>query len=162
MIPVQRINHAVLWVRDAPRVGAFYREAFDMEVVGEGPRAVFLRARGSENHHDLGLFSLGDDAPGPVPGAVGLYHLGWEVATLQDLVAARETLGRLGALVGENDHGTSKSLYAKDPDGNEFEVFWQVPRDSWDDGQTNEPGSLDIDAAIARFGSETITGAAAR
>ena len=91
------------------------------------PGAVFLRAAGSDNHHDLGLFSVGANAPGPQRGAVGLYHLAWQVPSVRDLVAGRETLAQLGALVGESDHGATKSLYGQDPDGNEFEVMWMVP-----------------------------------
>jgi catechol-2,3-dioxygenase len=155
MIPVQRLNHAVLYVRDARVAAAFYQEAFGFEVVasmGAG-QAVFLKAAGSSNHHDLGLFSIGSDAPGPSPGRVGLYHLAWQVPSVTDLAAARETLGRLGALVGESDHGATKSLYGKDPDGNEFEVMWMVPRDQWgDDEHSATVAPLDLDREIARFG----------
>ncbi len=130
---VRRLNHAVLYVRDARRAAAFYTEAFGFEVLaeyGEGA-AVFMRAAGTDNHHDLGLFSLGAQAPPPQPGRVGLYHLAWQVETIADLAEMRETLLRLGALVGESDHGVTKSLYGKDPDGNEFEVMWMVPREQW-------------------------------
>jgi catechol-2,3-dioxygenase len=132
---VRRLNHAVLYVRDARRAAAFYKEAFGFEVVAEDPSgaAVFLRAAGTENHHDLGLFSLGPQAPPPQPGRVGLYHLAWQVDTITDLAEMREVLLRLGALVGESDHGVTKSLYARDPDGNEFEVMWMVPREQWGD-----------------------------
>jgi catechol-2,3-dioxygenase len=153
MIPVRRLNHAVLYVRDAARSAAFYRETFGFEVVAELPGAVFLRAAGTDNHHDLGLFSIGPEAPGPTPGAVGLYHLAWEVDTVQDLVAARDTLDRLGVLVGASDHGTSKSLYAKDPDGNEFEVLWSVPREDWGDLEHGgKVAPLDLEAELARYG----------
>ncbi|HUI48431.1 MAG TPA: VOC family protein [Acidimicrobiia bacterium] len=130
---IRRLNHAVLYVRDARRAADFYREAFGFEVLadyGEGA-AVFMRAAGTENHHDLGLFSLGPQAPPPQPGRVGLYHLAWQVDTMADLAETRDTLIRLGSLVGESDHGVTKSLYAKDPDGNEFEVMWMVPREEW-------------------------------
>ncbi len=154
MIPVQRLNHAVLYVRDAERAAAFYQEAFGFEVVEQMPGfAVFLRAAGSDNHHDLGLFSVGAEAPGPEPRRVGLYHLAWQVGSIQDLVAGRETLARLGALVGESDHGATKSLYGKDPDGNEFEVMWMVPRDQWcahEHQAVTEP--LDLDRELARWG----------
>jgi catechol-2,3-dioxygenase len=156
MIPVQRLNHAVLYVRDARVAAAFYQEAFGFEVVaslGDG-QAVFLKAAGSSNHHDLGLFSIGGDAPGPAPGRVGLYHLAWQVAAITDLAAARETLGRMGALVGESDHGATKSLYGKDPDGNEFEVMWRVPRDFW--AEYEHRGAvmpLDLDAEVRRWGA---------
>jgi catechol-2,3-dioxygenase len=154
MIPVQRLNHAVLFVRDAAKAAGFYREAFGFEVVTDyRGQAVFLRARGSDNHHDLGLFSVGAQAPGPEPGRVGLYHLAWEVPTIHDLAAARETLQRLGAYVGESDHGATKSLYGRDPDGNEFEVMWMLPREQWGEREHDATtGALDLDAELARWG----------
>ncbi|MEX2267333.1 MAG: VOC family protein [Acidimicrobiia bacterium] len=152
-MPVKRLNHAVLYVRDAARAAAFYREAFGFQVVAEMPGAAFLRAAGSDNHHDLGLFSVGDDAPGPARGAVGLYHLAWEVPSIRDLANGRDTLTRLGALVGESDHGATKSLYGRDPDGNEFEVMWLVPRDQWGEHENDASiAPLDLDAEIARHG----------
>ena len=155
-IPVARLNHAVLYVRDAQAAAAFYGKVFGFEIVANefGGRAVFMRAGGGDNHHDLGLFSIGGDAPGPAPGRVGLYHLAWQVAAITDLAAARETLGRMGALVGESDHGATKSLYGKDPDGNEFEIMWMVPRGQWtaDDADTATIAHLDLAAEVAKHG----------
>jgi catechol-2,3-dioxygenase len=132
---VRGLNHAVLYVRDARRSAAFYEEAFGFEVLvdyGEGA-AVFMRAAGTQNHHDLGLFTIGASAPLPEQGRVGLYHLAWQVETIQDLAEIRERLVRMGALVGESDHGVTKSLYGKDPDSNEFEVMFMLPREEWGD-----------------------------
>ncbi|AWN27013.1 VOC family protein [Streptomyces libani] len=160
---VRRLNHAVLNVRDVPRSVAFYTEALGLTVDVEIPgRAAFLSAPGSHNDHDLGLFAVAPDAPGPEAGRVGLYHLAWEVGTLGELVAARTRLTERGALVGSSDHLVAKSLYAKDPDGNEFEVMWRVPREDW-------PGPdlpdrllpLDLGAALERWGPDRETGAAA-
>jgi catechol-2,3-dioxygenase len=155
MTAVRRLNHAVLYVRDARTSSAFYQQAFEFEVVGDygDGAAVFLRASNTENHHDLGLFTIGAQAPGPERGRAGLYHLAWEVDTIQDLAAMRERLGTLGALVGESDHGVSKSLYAHDPDGIEFEVLWSVPREAW--GALEHEAvteRLDLDAELARWG----------
>lgn len=128
---VTRLNHAVLFVRDVDRSIDFYQRAFGFEVFQrEGPMA-FLRAPGASNHHDLGLFGVGGQAPQPPRGSVGLYHLAWEVATIEDLVEVRAVLVELGALTGQSDHGASKSLYGVDPDGNEFEVMFAVPREQW-------------------------------
>jgi catechol-2,3-dioxygenase len=155
MTAVRRLNHAVLYVRDARRSATFYREAFDFQVVGDygDGAAIFLRAAQTENHHDLGLFTIGPQAPGPEAGRAGLYHLAWEVDTIQDLAAMRERLAGLGALVGESDHGVSKSLYGHDPDGIEFEVLWVVPRERWGalehDAVTRH---LDLPAELARWG----------
>jgi catechol-2,3-dioxygenase len=127
-----RLNHAVLFVSDLERSVAFYEQAFGMTVMAREPRAdaAFLRLPRSGNHHDLGLFGVGAQPPRP-RGSIGLYHLAWQVDTVDELVEARATLGRLGALTGESSHGATKSLYGRDPDGNEFEVMWMLPRDAW-------------------------------
>src|SRR5262245_14252513 len=155
MIPVKTLNHAVLYVRDAQASSEFYQKALDFQVVSSmGRNAVFLRASASDNHHDLALFSVGPDAPLPQRGQVGLYHLAWEVPTIDDLVDVRAHLVELGALVGESDHGVSKSRYAKDVDGIEFEVLWTVPREDWgryEKDAVSQP--LDLAAEQARFGS---------
>jgi len=155
MTGVRRLNHAVLYVRDARRSAAFYAEAFGFEVLAEygDGAAVFMRAAGTENHHDLGLFSLGPQAPPPQPGRVGLYHLAWQVDTIHDLAEMRGRLVGMGALAGESDHGVSKSLYGKDPDGIEFEVMWQVPRSEWGDMEHDAiTRRLDLAAELARHG----------
>jgi len=152
---VRGLNHAVLYVRDARRGAAFYQEAFGFEVVadyGEGA-VVFMRAAATENHHDLGLFSVGPQAPLPEPGRVGLYHLAWQVDTIRDLAEIRERLVGMTALVGESDHGVTKSLYGKDPDGNEFEVMWMVPREQWGDMEHDAiTRRLDLAAELAQHG----------
>ena len=88
-----------------------------------------MRAPGSANHHDLAFFTIGSDAEDSEAGRsqVGLYHLAWEVPTLDDLELHRQRLADAGALRGASDHGVNKSLYAHDPDGIEFEVMWLVP-----------------------------------
>jgi len=154
-IPVARLNHAVLFVRDATRAAAFYGRVFGFEVVANefGGQAVFMRAGGGDNHHDLGLFTVGPDAPRAPRGSVGLYHLAWEVPTIEDLADAARVLSEAGALGGASDHGVSKSLYGADPDGNEFEIMWRVPREAW--GEYEDHGAvlpLDIDAEVRRWG----------
>jgi catechol-2,3-dioxygenase len=156
MIPVARLNHAVLYVRDAEASADFYARVFGFEVVSTelGGRAVFMRAGGTDNHHDLGLFSVGPDAPRAPRGATGLYHLAWEVPTIEDLATAARELSNVNALGGASDHGVSKSLYGADPDGNEFEIMWRVPREAW--GEFEKRGAvmpLDIDAEVRRWGA---------
>src|SRR5689334_16582481 len=127
MIPIQRLNHAVLYVSDVERAAGFYSRLFGMEIVArEGPMA-FLRAKNSPNHHDLGLLGLGPQAVPPPPGSTGLYHLAWQVGSIKDLAEARDELLRARALTGESDHGATKSLYGADPDGNEFEIMVLLP-----------------------------------
>ena len=155
MIPVQRLNHAVLFVSDLDRAVDFYTRAFGFTVVSREPRAnaAFLRAAGGDNHHDLGLFGLGANARPAPRGHTGLYHLAWEVGSIADLAAARTTLAQLGALTGASDHGATKSLYGVDPDGNEFEVMWMLPREEWGAHESAAiVAPLDLDAELARHG----------
>ena len=123
-------------------------------------RAVFLQAEGSTNDHDLGLFAVGEQAgpSGAGRSTVGLYHLAWEVDTLAELARIRGVLAGAGALTGASDHATTKALYARDPDGIEFEVSWLLPADLITpeieaEGATTR--ALDLPAEIARYGADT-------
>ncbi|MEU8355747.1 VOC family protein [Nonomuraea sp. NPDC048882] len=159
-MPVQRLNHAVLYVRDVERSVAFYREALGFEVVMGMRGAAFLQAPGSSNDHDLGLFQIGENAaPSPAGRtSVGLYHLAWEVDTLDELERVQAKLAELNALVGASDHSTTKALYARDPDGLEFEVSWLVPAALLTEELLAGRASirpLDLDAEKRRFGAQT-------
>ena len=163
-MPVRHLNHAVLYVRDAESTANFYERALGFERLPMGfPGAVFMRAPGSTNDHDLGLFSMGPGAQASAAGreTVGLYHLAWEVDTLSELREVADRLRKEGALVGASDHGTTKSLYAKDPDGIEFEVAWVVPADLLDSAAMSARssiGRLDLDQEMRRYGAETLGG----
>jgi catechol-2,3-dioxygenase len=155
-MPITGMNHAVLYVRDARRNAAFYRDVLGFKTVIEHPEGafVFLRAPASENHHDLAMFSIGEQAGASTAGrgTVGLYHIAWEVPSLDELEAVRKRLADAGALVGASDHGANKSIYAKDPDGLEFEVMWLVPADRWGDEEHQAIiRPLDIEADKRRY-----------
>jgi catechol-2,3-dioxygenase len=157
-MPVQRLNHAVLYVRDVDRSVAFYTEALGFRVVTSIPgRAAFLQAADSTNDHDLGLFAIGSRAGDSTAGhsTVGLYHLAWEVDTLAELQRIRDVLTERGSLVGASDHGSTKALYAKDPDGIEFEVSWLVPAALLDPKEAITTQPLHLDREIERYGAET-------
>jgi catechol-2,3-dioxygenase len=156
------MNHAVLYVRDARRQQRFYAEVLGFSTVIEGPDGAFafMRAPGSSNHHDIAFFSIGEDAAPSRAGRgeVGMYHLAWEVPTLADLDAVRRRLQAAGAVVGASDHGANKSVYAKDPDGLEFEVMWLVPADRWG-AEEHEAiiRPLDLEADARRFGPDLVS-----
>jgi catechol-2,3-dioxygenase len=158
-MPITRLNHAVLYVRDAERSAAFFSDALGFRTITSLPGAVFMQAPGSTNDHDLGLFSIGSAAAESQAGrqTVGLYHLAWEVDTLDELERLAGELSQRGALVGASDHGTTKSLYAKDPDGIEFEVAWIIPADLLDAEARSQQKirPLDIPKEKARYGGTT-------
>ncbi len=163
-MPINRLNHAVLYVRDVNRSVEFYTEVLGFRPIAMTPDgfrgAAFLQAPGSTNDHDLGLFEIGA-AAGPSPAGrstVGLYHLAWEVDTLDELERLAQRLSEAGALVGASDHSTTKSLYAHDPDGIEFEVAWVVPKDLLTDealAGRKQIRPLDIAREKQRYGATT-------
>ena len=162
---VRRLNHAVLYVNGLARAVEFYTKALGLEVLTEMPgQAAFLLSPGSLNEHDLGLFEVGAGHNDGRP-RVGLYHLAWEVATLADLVETRKKLIEVDALVGESDHCLTKSLYAKDPSGNELEVTWGIPiedREAELAKATAPTMPLDWERTLARWDPHLKTGVAAR
>ena len=158
---ITRLNHAVLYVRDVERSAAFYSDVLGFRRLPMGfPGAAFMQAPGSTNDHDLGLFSVGDGAGTSTAGkqSVGMYHLAWEVDTLDELERIAGELSKAGALAGASDHGSTKSLYAKDPDGLEFEVAWVIPADLLDDEARAARSTikhLDIAKEKQRYGGST-------
>jgi catechol-2,3-dioxygenase len=149
-----RLNHAVLFVSDLARSLRFYSELFGMEVVAREARAsaAFLRLPRSGNHHDLGLFGVGRADEPRRRGTIGLYHLAWQVDTIDELADARQTLIESGAYTGESDHGATKSVYGTDPDGNEFEIMWTLPRKEWGAFENSAPiERLDLAAELERW-----------
>jgi catechol-2,3-dioxygenase len=161
---IHRLNHAVLYVRDVARSVRFYTDVMGFRVVDMTPEgfrgAAFLQAPGSTNDHDLGIFEIGTAAGASEAGrrTVGLYHLAWEVDTLDTLEEMAGRLAAADALVGSSDHGTTKSLYGKDPDGLEFEVVWLIPADLLDDAARQARkriGPLDLAKEKQRYGGQT-------
>lgn len=157
-MPALSLNHAVLFVSDLDRAKQFYLDVLGFSVAADEPGfgAAFLRAPDSENHHDLGLFAT--PAPKPPRGSVGLYHLAWEVDQIEALADFRDALAQSGNLTGQSHHGATISLYGADPDGNEFEILWMLPRAAW--GEYEDRGvvlTLDLEAEIARWGKQSVS-----
>jgi catechol 2,3-dioxygenase len=126
-ISPQEIGHVVLRVRDLARSIPFY-ELLGFTKVGELPGMMAFFSTTGSNHHDLALQQVGPNAPQPSPFAVGLYHIAIRVPSDDHVRAAFRALAEAGVeLVGTADHAVSHSLYLKDPDGIEIEIYADVP-----------------------------------
>jgi catechol-2,3-dioxygenase len=154
MSGIRRLNHAVLFVSDLERAVDFYTDVLGFEVMSREPRmnGAFLRVPNSANHHDLGLFGLGPEATAPQGGRTGLYHLAWQVDTLDELAELRTALIESGNITGESSHGATLSVYGADPDGNQFELMWMLPRSAWGEYETRAVVErLDLGAELGRW-----------
>jgi len=134
---VRELGHLVLYVRDVARSATFYRDVLGwqqiMPEVGETPigAAAFSSGR---THHELLLIEVGPDAAAvPAGRRIGMYHFGLNIGeTDDDLRAMVNTLHAAGAtIVGASDHTVTHSLYILDPDGNEIELYVDVPGVDW-------------------------------
>jgi catechol-2,3-dioxygenase len=137
---VKELGHLVLYVRDLERSSHFYRDVLGWRQImpAEGKPAPFpaaaFSAPGGRTHHELLLIEVGPDAAPLTAGRhVGLYHFGLKIGdTDDDLRAALEELQRQQVtIVGASDHTVTHSLYIEDPDGNEIELYVDVPGVDW-------------------------------
>ena len=137
MLQPLRIGHVVLKVRDLDRSLSFDRDLLGFKVVSELINVMIFLAADGQNHHDLALLRVGQQAPSPLPSAVGLYHVAIQLADFDAVRAAHALLTERGLLRGAIDHGVSRSLYTADPDGNEIELYCDAPRSEWE-GRVDE------------------------
>ena len=127
------LGHVVFYVRELARSVDFYTKVVGLTEQGRifNDRAALLS--GGRTHHELLLIEVGA-APGPAEGRrIGLYHVGWKIGTtLDELKATYERIMAEGYPVdGVSDHTVSQSIYLRDPDGNEVELFVDNPDFDW-------------------------------
>ena len=149
-MPIERVGHVVIKMRDLDEAKRFYRDILGMKITDEREGfGVFFRFQ--DYHHDIAVFKVDEDATLPHQNQVGLAHVAM-VADSFDTV--KEMYQRLKEhdvpIVRTVDHGITRSVYFKDPDGNELEIYCEVPEKPWQEVDTiivRDP--LDIEAAIA-------------
>jgi len=131
------LDHVNIFVRNAERSHRWYTEIFGLHTQDvmhhegtERMRAAFL-ACDPGHAHDIALFEVGEDAPGPEKGHVGLNHVAWRMGSLDDLKEIYQRLEDKGVPTRVADHTVSLGVYFSDPDGNGLEVYYELPRSEW-------------------------------
>jgi catechol 2,3-dioxygenase len=148
------LDHVNIYVRNAERSHRWYTDVLGLHTqdVSQHPetgkmRGAFL-ACDPAHAHDIALFEVGEDAVGPEKGHVGLNHIAWRMASIDDLAEMYQRLKARGIPVHVADHTVSIGVYFADPDGNGLEVYYELPRSEW---QRDRPFSGATDAEKGRF-----------
>jgi catechol 2,3-dioxygenase len=125
MIVPDRIGHVVIKVRNLEQSRKFYTDVIGLKLMMEAPKLkmAFLASNGRD-HHEIGLVEVGVDAPGPQKGEIGLVHIAFRLRDEEHLRAAyRELKENQVPILSTVDHGITKSIYFRDPDGHQLEVY---------------------------------------
>jgi catechol-2,3-dioxygenase len=129
---VKELGHVVLFVEDLERSRLFYGDTLGFPEILHMPRRMAAYS-GGRTHHELLLIAVGPAQPVPSGRRLGMYHFGLKVGDSDDEL--REVLRRLQEagvrITGASDHGVTHSLYILDPDGNEIELYIDVPGVDW-------------------------------
>ena len=126
---IDSLNHIVLWVSDLERSERFYGDLLGLQVRRKRPgRGVFYTC--GTNDHDIAIFQADPDAPKHGDRHVGLYHFALKLNSFEELKAAYKLLKAEHSIAGVTHHGDTKSVYVKDPDGMEIELFVEVAEDT--------------------------------
>ena len=135
MVKPRRLGHLVIRVRDLDRSEQFYTDVLGLHVTEKREGAMVFMSAGSDSSHELALVPVGADAPGSEQDRVGLYHFAWEMESFEDLKKIYQHMKQRDVDIGGlGDHGISMGVYFFDPDGNEIEAFYELPRDQWPQG----------------------------
>jgi catechol 2,3-dioxygenase len=137
---IRELGHVVLYVKNLERSARFYRDVLGFRAIDtpERMRGAVMAFSSGRTHHELLLIAVGENAPHPGNGhRAGLYHIGLKLGDRdEDLRDALAELTAAGVpVVGAADHTVTHSLYLTDPDGNEIELYTDVPGADWADAE---------------------------
>jgi catechol 2,3-dioxygenase len=127
------LGHVVFYVKDLERSLAFYRDLLGFKEVGRIFNGMAAALTSGRTHHELLLIQVGDAPAPPIGRRRGFYHIGIKVGdSLDELRTAKDELEKAGiAIDGMSDHTVSQSLYLRDPDGNEVELYVDADESIW-------------------------------
>jgi catechol-2,3-dioxygenase len=130
MVRLTELGHVLVRVLDLERSKQFYKDVLGFHVLEEDPEhgGTFMALPGQS--HCIDLFQVKDQglAEQQTPGARGLGHIAFRVASESDLKDANASLREHGVeILRTIDHVSQKSIYFNDPDGNTLEIYYELP-----------------------------------
>ncbi|MCH7786744.1 MAG: VOC family protein [Chloroflexi bacterium] len=132
MAKLKQLGHLVLKVRDVERSEKFYTDVLGLRVTTRRPNNQMVFMSLGDLSHELALLQANTDAPERQDGQIGLFHFAWEMESLEELqILHKELEQKQIKVVRTGDHGISYGLYITDPDGNEIELYWELPKEQW-------------------------------
>ena len=128
----KQLGHLVIKVRDLERAKDFYTRVMGLTVTEERPGRMIFMSANTDMSHELAIVSVGDEAPGPEDGRVGLAHMAWQMESFEDLKEIYQRLKDNDIRIKRvSDHGVSLGVYLLDHDDNELEVYYELPKSQW-------------------------------
>jgi catechol 2,3-dioxygenase len=149
-MPIERVGHVVIKMRDLEAAKRFYRDILGMKITDEREGfGVFFRFH--DYHHDIAVFQVAEDAALPQKNQVGLAHIALVADSFATVKAMYQRLKEHNVpIVRTVDHGITKSVYFKDPEGNELEIYCEAPGVNWREVNTIiKADPINLDAVSA-------------
>ena len=128
----KHLGHVVMRVRDMDRSLDFYTRVMGLTIMERSPSGTVFMSANTEKSHELAIRAIGMDAAGPDHSLIGQAHMAWQMESFEDLqelyLRLKENDGRIQIV---RDHGISLGVYLLDPDDNEIEVYYELPKSQW-------------------------------
>ena len=127
------LGHVVMRVRDMDRSLDFYTRVMGLTIMERSPSGTVFMSANTEKSHELAIRAIGMDAAGPDSSLVGQAHMAWQMETFEDLQELYLRLKENDArILRIGNHGISLGVYLLDPDDNEIEVYYELPKAQWE------------------------------
>ncbi len=128
----KNLGHVVMRVRDMDRSLDFYAKVMGLTVMERSLSGTVFMSADTEKSHELAIRAIGMDANGPNHSIVGQAHIAWQMGTFEDLQELYLRLKENNVrIIRIGDHGVSLGVYILDPDDNEIEVYYELPKSDW-------------------------------
>ena len=128
----KNLGHVVMRVRDMDRSLDFYTQVMGLTIMERSSSGTVFMSADTEKSHELAIRAIGIDANGPDHSVIGQAHMAWQMESFEDL---QESYFRLKEndvrIIRIGDHGVSLGVYILDPDDNEIEVYYELPKSDW-------------------------------